>query len=517
MSQPSSLSGSRPNIVFVLADDLSYRDLSCFGQIQFQTPTLDRLCASGIRFDDAYSGSPECAPARGSLLTGMHMGHCRIRLNQSARGQDHLEPEDVTIGEALKSAGYATCMVGKWGAALPGTPGTPDKKGFDTSFGFYDQRRAHTYYPHYLYENGVPVPLPENYGYDMDYSYRHTRDPEAQREYDADGKLIPRGVKAPAAASNSEILCHRKALQFIDAHAHEPFFLYYSTQLPHGPVVAPELGELKDKPWDQRRREWAAMVQLLDRHVAGLLERLESHGVLDNTLLVFASDNGYAHWGYMGRRPYTDDPVFRNKGPWRGGKFIALDGGVRVPMFVTWPGRVKPGCSDALVSLYDLLATFSDLAGVDPIPKTDGISFVRLLEGRVAEQERHEFLYWESGGHARHAQSARLGKWFAWRRHPSKPLELYDTELDVGSETDVADKHPDVVRRVLALFEREHVDSEWYLNPGETDEQFQAKKDRAEAEGCLQIATAANTEYRGAASGTTPAPGTVNVDPSIPD
>lgn len=518
MAKSPPLSGSRPNILFVLADDLSYRDLSCFGQLQFETPTLDRLCASGVRFDHAYSGSPECAPARASLLTGMHMGRCRVRLNRSARGQDHLEPEDVTMAEALKTAGYATCMVGKWGAALPGTPGTPDKKGFDYSFGFYDQRRAHTYYPHYLYENGVPIPIPENYGYDMDFSYRHTRDPEAQREYDAEGKLLPRGVKDPRAAKNSEILCHQKALQFIDDHAREPMFLYYSTQLPHGPVVAPELGEVKDRPWDQRRKEWAAMIQLLDRHVAGLLDRLKAHGALDNTIVVFASDNGYAHWGYMGRRPYTDDPVFRNKGPWRGGKFIALEGGVRVPMFVTWPaGGVQPGCSDWMVSLYDMFATFCDLGGVDPIPQTDGLSFVPLLEGRTDEQEAHEFLYWESGCHARHAQSARLGKWFAWRRHPSEPLELYDTAIDVASQFDVADEHPEVIEQVLALFEREHVDSEWYLNPGETDEQFAAKTARAKAEGCLQEDVLANTEYRGASGRNVPSPQEVCVDPRIPD
>ena len=259
------------------------------------------------------------------------------------------------------------------------------------------------------------------------------------------------------------------------------------------------------------------MIQLLDRHVAALLDRLASHGVLDNTIVVFASDNGYAHWGYMGRRPYTDDPVFRNKGPWRGGKFIALEGGVRVPMFVTWPGRIAPGCTDWLVSLYDLFATFGDLAGVDPLPPTDGISLVPLLEGREEDQEAHDFLYWESGGHARHAQSARLGKWFAWRRHPGEPVELYDTELDVGSHFDVAAQHPDAVERVLQLFEREHVDSEWYLNPGESDEEFGAKVARAETEGCLQESTRANTEFRGVDPAATPGARNVSVDPAIPD
>ena len=517
MSQNQPLAGSRPNILFVLADDLSYRDLSCFGQIRFRTPTLDHLCETGVRFDEAYSGSPECAPARGSVMTGMHMGHCRIRLNRSARGQDHLEPEDTTIAEALKTAGYATGMFGKWGIGLPGTPGTPEKKGFDYAFGFYDQRRAHTYYPHYLYENGRPVALPENYGFDMDFSYRHTKDPEARRDYDKNGRLRPRGVPDPDAARNSEVLCCEKALEFIDAHAGEPMFLYYCTQLPHGPVIAPELGELKDRPWDQRRQEWAAMIQLLDRHVAALLQRLDRHGVLDNTLVVFASDNGYAHWGYMGRPRYSDDPVFRNKGPWRGGKFIALEGGVRVPMFVSWPGRVQQASTDALVALYDLFPAFCELAGVNPVPETDGSSFLPLLEGRSEAQERHEFLYWESGGHARHAQALRLGPWFAWREHPDQPVELYDTRIDVASEHDVAEDHPDVVGRVRDLFAQEHTDSEWYLNPGESDETFREKSARAEAQGCIQQALKGNETYRGEPNKDHPAPRTVRRDPDIPD
>jgi len=168
MTPKSTMSGTRPNILFILADDLSYRDLSCFGQVQFETPNLDRLCQTGLRFDNAYCGSPECAPSRGSLMTGLHMGHCRIRKNDSARGQDHLLASDLTIAEVLKKAGYTTGMVGKWGIGLPDTEGTPDKKGFDLAFGFYDQGRAHTYYPHYLYHNSEPIPIPENYGFDME-------------------------------------------------------------------------------------------------------------------------------------------------------------------------------------------------------------------------------------------------------------------------------------------------------------------------------------------------------------
>ena len=228
----SRLAGPRPNILFILSDDLSYRDLSCFGQIQYRTPNLDRLCESGLRFDNAYSGSPECAPSRASLMTGLHMGHCRIRNNRSARGQDHLLASDITIAEALKQVGYATCMVGKWGIGLPCTEGTPDEKGFDCAYGFYDQKRAHTYYPHYLYENGRPVPIPENYGFDMEQSYRHTRVPEGLHEYDENGKLVAHGVKDPQVVKNSENLCYERASEFIDANKHQPFFrLLYQLSL----------------------------------------------------------------------------------------------------------------------------------------------------------------------------------------------------------------------------------------------------------------------------------------------
>jgi len=517
MSDPLSLKGSRPNILFVLADDLSYRDLSCFGQLQFQTPVLDGLCERGLRFDEAYSGSPECAPARASLITGMHMGHCRIRMNQSARGQDHLETSDVTVAEVLRDAGYATCMVGKWGIALPGTEGTPDKKGFDTAYGFYDQGRAHTYYPHFLYDNGRPVPIPENYGFDMQHAYAHTKDPDALHDYDTDGKLIPRGVKDPATAKNSEDLCYQKALSFLDdsATAGSPFFLYYATQLPHGPVITPDLGPYKDKPWSQKHQEWAGMVGHLDRHVAGLLERLEALGQLDNTIIFFASDNGYAHWGYMGRPRYADDPIFRNKGPWKGGKFISWDGGVRVPMFVTWPGRIAAGSTFHLTALYDFFTTACELAGVADRPQADGLSIVPLLEGRTDDQETHEFLYWENCGHAPHAQAVRMGRWFAWREHPDKPVQLWDTIDDVASEHDVAAEHPDVVRQVLEVFAREHVDSEWFLNPGEPAEVFDAKSERAKADRTLQNSVRGNTEYRGDPD--PPNPNHVDPDSAIPD
>ena len=260
------------------------------------------------------------------------------------------------------------------------------------------------------------------------------------------------------------------------------------------------------------------MVTHLDRHVGGLIKRLDEHDILDNTIIFFASDNGYSHWGYMGRRKYADDPIFRNKGPWKGGKFISWEGGVRVPMFACWPGRVPVGATRHVVALYDFFATAGELAGVEDLPETDGISFVPLLEGRDGERISHEFLYWENGGHALHAQAVRLGQWFAWREHPNQPVQLWDTELDVESEHDVATEHSDIVPRVLEIFETEHVDSEWFLNPGETNETFKAKSKRAESEGCRQNPVTANTEYRGRCDNTASSGNAImEADASIPD
>ena len=224
----SPLSGSKPNIVLILADDLSFRDLGIWGQDKFRTPHLDALAAAGVRFTQAYAGAPECAPSRGTLMTGLHVGHAPIRSNRSARGQDHLYPEDITLAETLKRAGYATGFFGKWGIGLPGTPGTPDKQGFDVAFGFYDQRRAHTFFPRYLYANAERIDYPGNDGFDMDHMYLDNRTkPEVRdtrKHYTADGALIPPGVADPAQAVYSQAVIEERALQFVRQRRSNPFF-----------------------------------------------------------------------------------------------------------------------------------------------------------------------------------------------------------------------------------------------------------------------------------------------------
>jgi arylsulfatase A-like enzyme len=489
-SGEKALSGSKPNIVFILADDMAYRDLGAYGQRAHQTPNLDRLANGGIRFTDAYAGANMCAPSRGSLMTGLHMGHCRIRHNRSVRGQDHLLDEDVTVAEVLKRAGYATAFVGKWGIGLPGTEGAPHAQGFDLAFGFYDQRRAHGYYPAYLMRNGKKVPLPENRGFHMQRMYVYDRTPVAKlppgvaNTYDEEGKLIPDGVKDPSKASNSQDLIHAEALQFVRRHVREgkdrPFFLYYATQIPHGPLIARDLGRYRDRPWDIKHKEWAAMIAHLDRHVGELVSCLEKNGLLENTIIFFASDNGYEP-SYLDIKRYEDSPIFRYRGPWPGGKFACREGGHRVPFFVYWQGRIRPRVSRHVTAFYDFLATAADLAGVKLEHETDSITIVPELENRPNDQPRHDYLYWELGSTlgTREAQAVRMGPWHAYRDRPTKPIHLFRIETDPGCTRDLATREPGVVRRVERILATAHAPSEWYHEPGESRESLDAKRQRA--------------------------------------
>lgn len=488
----SSSEYEKPNIIFILADDMSYYDLSGLGQKQFSTPHIDQLMDQGLFFTESYAGSPECAPSRASLMTGYHMGHCRIRNNRSVRKQDHLLDSDITVAEMLKSAGYTTGMVGKWGNGLPGSEGTPDKQGFDYSFGFYDQLRAHGYYPHYLMENGKAVAIPENYGFDMERTYQHTRSAEGLHTYDDNGMLVPDGIKDPSMAINSQNYIHRKGLQFIRDHHSNPFFLYYATQLPHGPCITPDLGKFKDKSWDQKHKEWAAMMEHLDRHVGEIVETLKELEILDQTVIFFASDNGYSQWGYFGRKRWENDSIFNNKGPWRGGKFLPMDGGVRIPFLVNWPGKISPGSSDEVVALYDFPATACELAGIET-PITDGKSLVPLILGKSQGEDLHQYLYWENGSFGPHSQATRFRNWFAFREHPEKPLQLWDLSSDISCKNDVAHSNKEIVEEALQIFNESHTSSEWYVNPGESKELIERKRIKAESAGMIQEPVRANS------------------------
>ena len=488
----------KPNVILILADDLSYRDLSIWGQTKFSTPNLDKLARNGLRFTQSYAGAPECAPSRGTLMTSLHTGHGPIRENASARGQDHLLDVNITMAEVLKEAGYATGMVGKWGIGLPGTPGTPDKQGFDYSFGFYDQGRAHTYFPHYLYENGKKIPLPGNYGYDLERLYRNNKlepDPKDINQYDESGNLIPIGIEDPSKAKYSETLIEGAAVRFVKDHSGQPFFLYFATQLPHGPVVIDNLGDMKDRDDypGTKQKEWAAMVQRLDRFTGELIQLLKDEGVYDNTIIFFASDNGYSQCGYFGRgnaaTDWPDDPFLKNKGPFRGGKFSALEGGIRVPFFVSWEGRIVPGVSDEPVWLLDIFPTAAELAGVEVRHEIDGLSLVPLIEGRPERFAGHTYLYWQE----RNEQAVRMGPWKAYREHPAKPTELFLIEEDTFCERNLAEFYPEIVKSVEQAMTESSIPHPWYHNPGETDADDKAKRQKAKELGHLQTGIRGNT------------------------
>jgi arylsulfatase A-like enzyme len=329
-------------------------------------------------------------------------------------------------------------------------------------------------------ENGEVIPLPGNYGYDMRNSYSHSRSPVGLHTYNENGKIVPKGVKDPAKAIYSQQMIQEKALEFIHKHKDEPFFVYYATQLPHGPVIAPDISKFMDKPWDMKHKEWAAMVELLDTHVGQMVELLEELGLRENTLILFASDNGYAHWGYNGRERYLDDPIFDNKGPWDRGKFIATDGGSRIPFFANWPKVIQPGTeSDVLVALYDILPTACEIAGVKP-PDTDGKSFLPVLSGDFPPDEQlHDYLYWENGSHNRDMQSARFRNWFAYREGFRERVKVFDLSRDITCSVDLAESRPDIVQEALSIFEEAHVPSLWYSNPEDTEEERVAKEEGA--------------------------------------
>jgi len=417
-----------PNIVWIMADDLGYGDLGCYGQERILTPNIDRLAAEGMRFTQAYAGSTVCAPSRCALMTGLHNGHGRVRDN-IPHGV-FLRPDDFTVAELLQQAGYATGGFGKWSLGNPGSWGVPRYQGFDRYFGHLNQDQAHQYYPDYLWDDDRVRLLMEN-----------RQDRHAQ--YTAD-------------------LFADEAERFIDDNRERPFFLYFATTLPHfsdfreGPdqLIVPSDEPYSDEPWPQLEKNYAAMITRLDGHVGRLMDKLREHGLEENTLVVFTSDNG--PWGGH------DVDFFQSGGPLRGKKRDMYEGGIRVPLIARWKGRVEPGSvSDHVCAFWDFLPTAAELTGL-PVPDgLDGISFAPTLLG--GEQAEHEYLYWDYG-HVREAflQGARRGKWKAVRNGLDQATELYDLEADVSEATDVAGAHPDVVARMERIFEEAYAASPEY-------------------------------------------------------
>lgn len=471
----------KPNIVFILADDMSYRDLSCYGQQQFSTPNLDKLAREGVRFTQAYSGAPACAPSRGCLLTGLDTGHGRIRANSGARGQDHLLTSDITIAELLREAGYICGFTGKWGIGQQGTEGVPHLKGFDYSFGFYDQVEAHTYFPEYLFENGIKIEYPGNKGFDIQlrYDMKPYFPPEDLNRYDANGKLLLPELADRSQAVYSVGVIEQATVDFVRKNHTSPFFLYHAPQLPHGPVIIDDLGVMNGvDEGPLMAREWAAMNMRLDRFVGELVDLLKELGVYDNTILFFASDNGYSFCGEMGRGNaphWHDDPWLRNKGPFTGGKFSVLEGGIRVPFFVSWPARYNPAVLSQPVWLPDFFPTALELAGLPLKHHVQGKSLIPLLEGRVGDFIGHEYMYFS----ANREQALRMGPWKAYRETPDHPVQLYLIEEDTYTRSDLSSSYPIIAEKARLIMDTAWVPSDWYWDPGETREEYLKKVQRA--------------------------------------
>ncbi|MBW8326093.1 MAG: arylsulfatase [Prolixibacteraceae bacterium] len=446
----------KPNIIYILADDLGYGDLSCYGQKRFKTPNIDRLAKEGMLFTQHYAGCTVCAPSRSSLLTGLTTGHTPIRGNKSwePEGQYPIPANTFTMAEMLKQAGYYTGAFGKWGLGFIGTEGDPNKQGFDEFYGYNCQSLAHNYYPAYLWDNHTKVSLKGNSGNQFN-------------EY------------APQ-------LIHDRALQFIEkqnpAKTGKPFFLFYPNVIPHAELLIPDeniqefRGKLlPEKPYrgtepgsanfrtggygsqNETHAAFAAMVTLLDKQVGEVVAKLKELGLDKNTIIIFSSDNGPHLEGG------ADPDYFDSNGVLKGYKRDLYEGGIRVPMIACWPGKIKPGSTTNHVSAFwDVMPTVADIAGISVPENLDGISFLPSLTGQ-GKQMQHETLYWEFH-ELKGRQALRMGNWKLVRYQALTPdqatTELYDLNSDVGEERNIASQHPELVAKMIRILNQSRVSSE---------------------------------------------------------
>jgi len=441
-----------PNIIYILADDLGYGDLSCYGQERFKTPNIDRLASQGMLFTQHYSGSTVCAPSRSALMTGMHTGHTVVRGNKEIRpeGQHPIPDNTYTLAEAMQKAGYATGAFGKWGLGFPGSEGDPTNQGFDTFFGYNCQRRGHHYYPRHLWSNRDSIVLPENEG-------------------------TKKGLYAPN-------LIHEKTLAFIETNKDNPFFLYVPSIIPHAELAAPEEILIKHRgkyppekeydgeddgpnyrngPYESQKETHAsfvAMIDILDSQVGEIMNKVEELGIADNTIIIFTSDNGPHKEGG------ADPEYFNSNGPLKGTKRDLYDGGIRVPMIVRWPEKIAAGSkTDHVSAFWDVFPTFIDIVEAKRPENLDGISFLPTLSKNDDNQKQHEYLYWEfheKGGR----QAIRKGNWKAVRynvlKDPEAPIELYNLSKDIGEEKNLASEHPDIIVEMEKIFKEARTPSD---------------------------------------------------------
>jgi arylsulfatase A len=420
-----SVQPRRPNIIFIMADDLGYGHLGCYGQEKIRTPYLDRMAEEGLRFTQCYAGSTVCAPSRSVLMTGMHSGHTSVRGND---GGTPLLASDVTIGEVMKQAGYTTGVFGKWGIGDIGTSGVPNKQGFDEFFGYLHQVHCHFYYPWFLWENDKQYELPGNIG--------------GKREQYTHDVIV------------------EKTLDFIRRRQDEPFFLYVPFTIPHTELLVPEdsfkeyEGQFPEpSPYINKRRHYAdqkaprttfaGMVTRMDKDIGRIFDLLKETGLDENTIVFFTSDNG----GQTSGGP--DLEFFEGNGPLRAGKGALYEGGIRVPMLVRWPGVIPAGTTgDHPWAFWDVMPTLAELTGTGAPEDIDGTSALTSIVGEQFtghSQQQSEFMYWEIPRGGKLAQAVRMGDWKAVRPSEDQPLELYNLQTDIGETRNIADQHPDIV------------------------------------------------------------------------
>lgn len=422
MAAPSG----KPNIIFILSDDLAQGDLGCYGQKLIKTPNLDRMAAEGTRFTQAYSGTSVCAPSRASLMTGLHMGHCPIRANREIQpeGQMPLPAGTFTVARLLKEAGYATACIGKWGMGMFETTGSPLKVGFDHFFGYNCQRHAHSYFPTYLYNDDRRFELAGN-----------------------DGRSVGR--------TYAQNLIADETLKWVRSNKDRPFFLFYSVTLPHGRFEIDDVGDYAGEDWTPQQKNYAAMVTRLDRDVGRLLAAVKESNIDDRTIVFIAGDNGSSFDPKSEIGKLFDQAM---GGKLRGFKRGMYEGALRQAAMVRWPGVVPAGrVSDAPWAFWDFLPTAAELAGtgIPEAVKVDGFSIVPLLKGGPAPQR--PYFYWElhEGGSI---QAVRFGHWKAVRNGPKAPMELYDLSTDEGERHDLAKERPGLVAQALSLMNEARID-----------------------------------------------------------
>ena len=473
---------TKPNIIYILADDLGRAELGSFGQEKIETPNIDKLAQEGMSFTNHYSGQAVSGPSRCVLFTGLHTGHAYIRGNDEVgsrgnvwsheamladstlEGQRPVPANTIMIPRKLKEAGYVTGCVGKWGLGWPGSVSTPNKMGFDFFYGYNCQRQAHTYYPPFLYRNEC-----------REYLENKLLIPGTKLDKGAD----PRDEKSYAKYVQKQYapdLMYKELMDFVDRSKDEPFALFWTTPVPHVPLQAPErwIKHYVDKFGDEEpyignkgyfpcrypRATYAAMVSYWDEQIGGLIQKLKDLGIYENTIIIFTSDNGPTFNGG------TDSPWFDSAKPFKSergwGKASLREGGIRTPMIASWPNHIQAGSTSNLLSAFwDMMPTMCDIAGVES-PATDGISMLPEMLGKKEEQKHHEYLYWEypeQGGQ----KALRMGDWkvFVPNIHKgNRDIELYDLSTDPREQVNVAKDHPEVVKRVLEIFREAHVDAE---------------------------------------------------------